>query len=101
MDTGEIENYISEKTGKDLTAFFNQYLRSANIPLLEYKLDGDSISYRYTDVVEDFDMPVRIFVDKEEKWIFPNASWKTETIGNNSPAVEFDPNFYIRTRKVK
>ncbi len=101
VETEEIENYISEKTGKDLTAFFNQYLRSTEIPMLEYKIEEDSMSYRYTHIVDDFDMPVRLFVDKEEKWIYPSASWKSESLGKTSAALEFDPNFYIRTKELK
>ena len=101
VTTEQIENYISEKTGKDLTAFFNQYLRTTSIPVLEYRIEDTTITYRYTDIVEDFDMPVRIFVDHQEKWIFPSSAWKTESLGTTSPSLEFDPNFYIRTKKLK
>ncbi|MCB0372620.1 MAG: M1 family metallopeptidase [Muricauda sp.] len=94
----QIENYLSEKTGKDLSAFFNQYLRTTMIPKLEYKLDGQEITYRYTNIVEDFDMPIRVFVNENEQWIFPNAEWKTEKLEDND--VTFDKNFYILAEKL-
>ena len=67
VTTKEIEDFISNKTEKDLSAFFNQYLRTTDVPLLEYKIDKEKVSFRYTKVVEDFDMPVRTFINSQEK----------------------------------
>lgn len=99
VTTEQIENYISKKTKKDLTAFFNQYLRTVMIPKLEYKLNGSAITYRYVDVVKDFDMPIRVFVNGKEHWIFPNSEWKTENLKGSD--LVFDDNFYIRTEKME
>ena len=99
VTTEQIENYLSNKTGKDLSAMFNQYLRTAQIPILEYTLEGENIKYRYKDVVENFDMPLRIFLNKEEKWLFPTSEWKSEKIGSALP--EFDKNFYVEVRLLK
>ncbi len=101
VTTEQIENYLSKRTGKDLTAFFNQYLRTKDIPLLEYEIEDTSIKYRYTRIVDDFDMPVRVFVDDQEKWLFPNNQWKTESLGTDSPVIRIDRNFYIRSREIK
>lgn len=98
VTTEQVENYISKKTGKDLSAFFNQYLRTTMIPKLEYSLSGTTLKYRYVNVVNDFDMPIRVFVNEKEHWIFPNSEWKTETI--NGTNMEFDINFYIETQKM-
>ena len=87
------------KTKKDLSAFFNQYLRTTMIPKLEYKMMGKDFKFRYVDIVEDFDMPIRIFVDKKEHWIFPNSEWKTEKL--DSENIAFDTNFYIETRELE
>ncbi|SFR31252.1 Peptidase family M1 [Robiginitalea myxolifaciens] len=97
VTTAQIENYISKASGKDLSAFFNQYLRTTSIPVLEYQQEGDELKFRYTGVVEDFDMPVRIFADGTEKWIFPDSQWKREKLPGT--AVQFDPNFYVDYRE--
>ncbi len=97
VSTQQIEDYISEKSGKDLSAFFNQYLRSTDIPTIEYRIEGDQMHFRYTNIVEDFDMPVRVQVGEELRWIFPEADWKTEAIPEGA-LLEFDPNFYIESR---
>lgn len=101
VTTDQVENFLSRKTEKDLSAFFDQYLRTTMIPTLEYELSGNEIKYRYVDVVEEFDMPVRIFVEGNEKWLFPkkNSAWKTEELEGNDITV--DRNFYIETSPVK
>ena len=57
--------------------------------------------YRYTRIVDDFDMPVRIFVNDQEKWLFPGNQWKTESLETDAPVIEIDRNFYIKSREIK
>lgn len=100
VTTQQIENYLSLKTGKDLSAFFEQYLRTTMVPTLEYEYDGKKLKYRYTNVLEDFDMPIRVSVDGKEHWLFPkkNSEWKTEKIKGGS--FKIDRNFYINSTKI-
>lgn len=91
----QIEDYMSKKTGKDLSAFFNQYLRKRNIPLLEFVKDEEKLKYRYTNIVEDFDMPVKVLINKEEHWIFPKSSWQTYDAEGFIKSFEIDKNFYV------
>ena len=99
VTTEQIEDYLSEMTKKDLSAFFNQYLRTTMIPKLEYKIKDRTLSFRYVDIVEDFDMPIRVFVNEKEKWIFPNSEWKSEKLDGQN--LVFDSNFYIKTSLVQ
>ncbi len=98
VTTKQIEDYISKNTKKDLSAFFNQYLRTSMIPKLEYKQEGKTLSFRYVDVVEDFDMPIRVYVDEAALWLFPNSEWKTEELKGEN--LVFDANFYIYHEKI-
>ncbi|MEE9362126.1 MAG: M1 family metallopeptidase [Cellulophaga sp.] len=100
VTTVEIENYISKHTKKNLTAFFNQYLRTANIPVLEYEIQGNTLKYRYTHIVADFDMPVRIFINGNTEWIIPTDTWKIQNLKGNLTTLEIDKNFYIETKKL-
>ncbi|MEN8798179.1 MAG: M1 family aminopeptidase, partial [Flavobacteriaceae bacterium] len=97
----QVEDYISKRTDKDLSAFFNQYLRTTDIPLLEYRLTNDSISYRYKKVVEGFDMPIRVLINSQEKWLFPIPDWKTEVFETNISQFEIDRNFYIEYKELR
>ncbi|MCB0402981.1 MAG: M1 family metallopeptidase [Flavobacteriales bacterium] len=95
VNTKQVEDYMSKKTGKDLSAFFNQYLRSTSIPTLEYIRNDESLQFRYVNVVKDFDMPVRIFINGKEEWIFPNKEWNSLNFETQIETFEFDPNFYV------
>lgn len=97
VTTAEIESYLSEKSGKDLSAFFNQYLRTTMVPNLEYRWKGTSLEYRYVDIVPDFDMPVRVFADQEAHWIYPAAAWKETAFKSKPDTFEVDSNFYIQS----
>ncbi|WP_108869925.1 M1 family metallopeptidase [Aquimarina aquimarini] len=93
VTTKQIEDYLSTITGIDLKQFFDQYLRDTRIPILEYTFEKDTLKFRYTNIVEKFDMPIRIFVDGTPLWIRPNASWQRKELKGNK--ITIDPNFYI------
>ena len=93
VSTSQIENYISEKMDIDLNSFFNQYLRDVRIPLLEYSLEENVLKFRWSNVVDNFQMPLDIFVGNKNIRIFPSKEWKDLTIDSND--VDFDKNYYI------
>jgi len=95
VTTEQIESYLSEKSGKDLSAFFDQYLRTKLVPNLEYRWNGPVLQYRYQDVVPGFDMPVRVLADQEVQWIYPAATWKETRFQKRPESFEVDSNFYI------
>ncbi|NIM52531.1 MAG: M1 family peptidase, partial [Gemmatimonadales bacterium] len=47
----QVEEYIIEQTGVDLAMVFDQYLRTTLVPVLEYRIDGSTLHYRWADVV--------------------------------------------------
>ncbi|HZV71279.1 MAG TPA: M1 family metallopeptidase [Saprospiraceae bacterium] len=102
VTTAQIEDYISKKTGQDLHTFFNQYLRDSRIPVLEYMVKGKTIRFRYKDVVEGFNMPLRVTIANKRKiWIQPTSEWQSVEQGIEVDVFEVDPNFYIQVKEVK
>ena len=103
VNSQDVEEYISKQSGIDLSKVFDQYLRTVQIPVLEYKLTPGSVSYRWSNCIKDFDMKVRIQLSPgEEEWIQPSPSWKM----SSSPKYDgrtfiVDRNLYIETKKVK
>lgn len=98
VTTKQIEDYMSQMSKIDLTEFFNQYLRTTLVPTLEYKIKGDEITYRWTNIVEKFDMPVK--VANSDQWLFPNADWKTEKLKSGTEkGFKIDRNFYVKSVK--
>ncbi|MUU78201.1 M1 family metallopeptidase [Winogradskyella endarachnes] len=98
VTTAQIENYLSKETGKDLSAFFNQYLRTIKIPTLEYTLKENVLKFRWTNIVEGFDMPIQIEFDDQSQWIFPTAEWKS--IEMTSKKINIDKDFYVASKKI-
>jgi len=94
----DVEQYISSQSGIDFSKIFDQYLRNTRIPVFEFKADKDGFQYRYTDVVKDFNLPLKIYTDKEE-WIKPTESW--QQLRSTSKQLTVDRNFYVETKEIQ
>lgn len=101
VTTAQIENYISKKSGKDLSAFFNQYLRDTRIPVLEYIIDDKKIKFRWSQIVKDFDMPVIVYFNDKLEWIFPSANWKVLELEQTISEFKIDKDFYVAEFNLK
>ncbi|MEJ6735511.1 MAG: M1 family metallopeptidase [Flavobacteriales bacterium] len=98
VTSNQIENYLSKKIGVDLNAFFNQYLRTIKIPIFEYRLSHSGMEYRYKNVVEDFEMPIKIIVGDKPLWVLPKIEWQKLEMGQT---IRFDQNFYVNYQEIK
>lgn len=98
VTTEQIEDYISKSAGLDLTAFFNQYLRDARIPTLEYSIKNKQLKYRWIDTVPNFEMPIQVYFDGKEQWLFPKTDWSTMKINDDDLKVDVD--FYVKSEKI-
>lgn len=97
VTTEQIENYIVKFSGLNLNAFFNQYLRTIKVPILELKQNGNKVEYRYTNVVDGFAMPLRL--KDSEVTINPTTNWQTINNSTITKAIDvtINPNYYIDT----
>lgn len=100
VTTKQIEDYISKKTKKDLSAFFNQYLRDIRIPTLEYKTEDNQLKFRYVDIVKGFDMPIKVEINGESQWIFPTSEWKTLKTSSIKKPIVVNRNFYVMSKSI-
>jgi len=96
----QIENYLSEKTGINLNPFFNQYLRDIRIPVFEYFVKGDNLTFRWNNCVSGFDMPLKIFVSGKEKSINPKTGFTTIKLDIENAVIKVDPGYYIATLNI-
>lgn len=101
VTTEQIENYIASQTGKDLKAFFNQYLRDTRIPVIEYEMKGKKLNYRYAMIVDGFNMPVEVRINSGDKIILkPTAQWQELKMENPVKSFSVDPDYYVLYKKV-
>ncbi|MFL5493099.1 MAG: M1 family metallopeptidase [Gemmatimonadales bacterium] len=96
----QVEQYITQHAGIDLSKVFDQYLRTTRVPVLEYKIDGSTVRYRWTDVVPGFAMPVRLALsDSGYTLVHPTRAWQKARLRLRRPAdFRVDQNFYVLAR---
>jgi aminopeptidase N len=99
----QVEEYMSEHAGVDLSRVFAQYLTTTQIPVFEYQLAGDTLNYRWVDVVPGFDMPLRVSVGPD-RWVrlAPRQAWQTTTLPlAGQDDIRVDENFYVLARRTR
>ncbi|WP_336129306.1 M1 family metallopeptidase [Mesoflavibacter sp. CH_XMU1422-2] len=101
VTTQQIENFLAEETGLDLTGFFNQYLRTTKIPVFEYKIENKTLKFRFSNTVEHFKITLLINIDEKEHWINPTNEWKSIKIPSANSSIRVNNNFYIKSSQIK
>jgi aminopeptidase N len=96
----QVEDYISRQSGMDLSRVFAQYLTTTKIPVLEYRVKGATVSYRWADVVPGFAMPVRVTIGSESRLLRPTEAWQSVTAPAGA-TLAVDRNFYVVAKSVR
>lgn len=102
VTTRQVEDYISKKAKTDLSKIFDQYLRTTQIPTLEYYFAPDDkdksrmrLHFRWTDCIAGFNMPVRLQWGDETLVIKPVDN-KTNSVLTSLKAEDKLPNIVNR-----
>ncbi len=92
----QIEDYISAQSGLDLSKVFDQYLRTTEIPVLNYRIANDTLSFRWQSTVPGFSMPVRVTTGAGS-WtlIKPTARWQKLPVTVPADQFRVDPNWFV------
>jgi aminopeptidase N len=98
VTTAQVESYISKQMGMNLSKVFDQYLRDARIPILEYYQQDGALHYRWISAVKDFDMPVDVLLDGSTKRLQPKTSWQ-KLAGAPVQVLVVDPDYYVGVSK--
>ena len=116
VTTDLIVEYINEQAGKDFTPFFDQYLRHASPPVLEYRIEKKGtdakLEYRWNVAVNNFAMPVEVTSSydysfgKQNKTyvrISPTKEWQTILLPGLKPE-NFDVKadmYYVKKKLIR
>ncbi len=95
ISSAQLENYIMETTGLELSGFFDQYLRSTKIPEFQYKIKNGKLKYRFKNVVDGFEIPVRVYINDEVVWLHPTKERQSYDLKTEDAKFRLDDNFYI------
>ena len=96
VTSAQVEAYVSRQAGIDLGKVFDQYLRTTKIPVFEYRIRGGQLSYRWTNAVPGFDMPLKVtLAPGAMRTIRPTAQWQTAPVTVAPGAFRVDENYYV------
>ncbi len=103
ISTEQVVIFINQFTKKDFSTIFEQYLRTAQIPDLEYDIKDNVLEYRWTNCVKGFNMPLRVSLRKgTSRLIHPTEQWqKLSVSGNAATSFIVDRNFYVGSKVKK
>lgn len=101
VNSNQIENYINKKSKRNFDILFDQYLRTAQQPVLEYKISNDRLEYRFINCNPNFSLPLKTNWTVHQK-IIPTIHWQSITIDKRFLSEEFtiDKNFLIVVKKL-
>jgi aminopeptidase N len=97
VTTNQIEDFLCQQTGLDLSSFFNQYLRDIKIPTFEYNIKDYILSYRWTNCITGFNIPLKVNLNGKEQWLNPTTEWATLPFTAKDLKLEVDKDFYVKT----
>ena len=77
--TEDLVKFFNSRTGLNLTPIFNQYLRQAELPVLElqFRQNDFTVSYRWRTVIKDFAMPVKVGRRNDWQLLKATTDWQT------------------------
>lgn len=95
----QVQDYISTRSGMDLSRVFRQYLTTTEVPLLEYSRSDSTLTYRWDNVVPGFDMPLEVTIGAAHHTLHPDTTWQSIRAGEGEEFT-VDPDYYVETRQV-
>ncbi|MDO8995460.1 MAG: M1 family metallopeptidase [Sediminibacterium sp.] len=102
VTTPMIEKEISLFAGYSVKSIFTQYLTTTQVPSFDYKLssDGRTLSYRYSNAVNNFYMPLQVKTNNGYLILKPQVNtWQTVRLTNaqayNLQLENLENYFYI------
>jgi len=96
VSSRQVEAYISQQAGVDLGKVFDQYLRTTRVPELDYRVEGTTLSYRWSNVIPGFDLPIRVQIPGSgTRLLRPTDSWQTLPVSPAGALPTVDENYYV------
>ncbi|HEU4762317.1 MAG TPA: hypothetical protein VFS74_08345, partial [Gemmatimonadales bacterium] len=103
VDGQQIRDYISQHAGTDLGKVFQEYQETTMVPELDYRISGNTLSYRWSNVVPGFNMQVGVtLADSGYTVIHPTEQWQTATLSmGDTSKFRVDPDYYVTVKRVE
>jgi len=106
VTTQQIENYISKHSGIDFSKVFDQYLRTTQIPVLEYYFSADNKTffYHFANCVPGFNLRIMLHDSTNTYKLPATETWKSISVQETAGAAVLPPlidkNYYVILKQV-
>ena len=107
VTTEDIQKVVTDYFGSSVEKIFDQYLRTTQIPILEYAISTDKtkLSYRYTNCVDGFNLPIFLKTDTGGLLLGAESNiWNTKTVRPGDLAAykldTIEKNYYVTVKQV-
>lgn len=106
VTTEDIQQVVSQFFGSNVNKIFDQYLRTTQVPVFEYAISADKtkLSYRYTNCVDGFNLPIFLQTAKGGLLLGPESNkWNTKELKPGDwamfPVKEIEKNYYVQVKQ--
>jgi len=101
VTSAQLEAFMNSYSENDLTPLFDQYLRTTQVPQLEWGVANKQLLARWTNCIDTFRMQVRITMNGKPMLTTIGRDWKVIATGKVKKAkIELDRNWYATVRAV-
>ncbi len=107
VNTKDIQDAMSGYLGLNVEKIFDQYLRTTQVPVLEYSVSADKskLLFRWTNCVEGFNLPLLIESERGILLLGPESNkWNTKELkaGASFPYKfnTIEKNYYVTVKEV-
>ena len=97
VTTIDIEMFINDFLKLNFTSVFDQYLRTVDVPIFEYKLENKELKFRWSNCIAGFNMSFR---NIKGELIHCDTVWTTINSVNDIMDYLPNDNFYVTKRKL-
>jgi aminopeptidase N len=95
VSTAKFERYISQRAEYDFGPFFDQYLRTKEIPVLTYLPTKEGVAIWFGNVVQGFHMPILMTINGVETRLDVGQDAIQVALESPFESLELDRNFYL------
>jgi Tfp pilus assembly protein PilF len=94
--TTDMVAFINKRLGRNMTPFFDEYLRHADLPQLDLKFDpaAGTVSYRWSADEMLFAMPIKVGQKDHWQTITPTTTWQTMKTALTKDDFDVATDFY-------
>lgn len=97
----EIESFMQNYSKLNLSCLFNQYLHTTKIPVLEYRLSGKKLQYRFSEIVKGFSLLLPVTINGKKAILKTSEKWQEiKKEYSDVCTLKIDPDYLIKVKEL-